>query len=142
MDADHSDAWMRRRFGLAAGGFAALLLGTLPAGSAGRRRRCRNLDRRCNLRRQRRCCSALACGAVAGLSGKHCCKKWVEPCSEEPECCGQLRCIGGMRSVRPEGPVRPVCDVHLNRLRDRRVSPGLVELAHFRHERRTVSREP
>lgn len=118
MDADRFDAWTRRRFGLAVGSSATLLLvpATIDDAAAGRKRRrkrCRKLGRRCNPGGRRKCCGKLACGDVAELTGKHCCKRRFASCAEDSDCCGDLGCVGG--KVRVAGPAPPpgeqFCDI-------------------------------
>lgn len=95
MDGSNFDAWTRRRFGLAAGGFAGSLLGVVhlsKADAGKRKRRCKRLDQGCKPQgKKRKCCTGkgLQCQPES-LSGRNrCCRKGGEPCSTETasQCC-------------------------------------------------------
>jgi hypothetical protein len=102
MDDIRFDAWTRRRFGLALGGGAAMLLGLSARDhSAAKKRKkpCRRLKQGCQPgNRNKRCCKKLACGEIAGLGGHHCCRPLRGLCEAKSDCCGDLDCftIGGL----------------------------------------------
>ncbi|MFN8679116.1 MAG: hypothetical protein U0Z70_22230 [Thermomicrobiales bacterium] len=122
MDDTQFDTWTRRRFGLAAGGAAATMLGLLGAvglneedaeaarrnrrnknrknkGRKNRRRdRCRKLGQTCDdSRRRQQCCNATQlCAQVPNLgSGNFCCRQLAQNCSIDDDCCGRNRCRSG-----------------------------------------------
>lgn len=107
MDGSHFDAWTRRRFGAAAVGVAAGLLGLGARDDAEARRKkkkkrrkkrtldCEGLRTRCNPHNTRElCCGGLACGVVAGLEGHRCCRLRYSDCLSNDDCCNNLRCVG------------------------------------------------
>jgi hypothetical protein len=111
VDGTQFDAWTRRRFGLAAGGAAASVLGLLSLAEteAKRRRRrknrkkknkkqCRKLGQTCDqTRKNQKCCNQnQLCAQVQGLgSGNFCCKQRNSGCSVNTDCCGNDRCTNG-----------------------------------------------
>jgi hypothetical protein len=100
MDGPEFDAWTRRRFGLAAGGSLATLVGLATADARQKRKkRCRKFRRACKPGGKRKCCGDLKCRAT-GFAGEFpptCCKTDGKPCAEQRDCCQGL-CCGG-----PEG---------------------------------------
>jgi hypothetical protein len=98
MEGPRFDAWTRRRFGLAAGGFVAATLGVAEMGTAGAKRtkkkRCRKLGKRCRPGRKPRCCGSLRCGRSAGVeeNPRFCCKTEGKPCQEDVDCCDGTGC--------------------------------------------------
>ena len=120
MDDVQFDTWTRRRFGLAAGGAAASVLGLLGAiglsedeaeaarknnknknrknNKRKRKPKCRKLGDTCNDdRRNQQCCSSTQlCAQVQDLgSGNFCCKQLGANCSQNTDCCGKNRCRNG-----------------------------------------------
>ena len=114
VDADRFDAWTRRRFGAAAAGAFAGLLGlSAPTSTLARnekrrkdrKRPCEKLGTRCNPKNDKQlCCGALYCQNVPELGGNRCCKSLLLPCSRNADCCGNLVCAGdgAARSCRTE----------------------------------------
>ena len=113
MDGSRFDTWTRRRFGLAAGGFAATLLGLVRLDEAESKnskpkhnkpkkaKKCKKLGTGCNPGNQT-CCSvnnvSVSCAPVAGLGGNRCCYTTTgTTCTSDDQCCGSNRCTG------PEG---------------------------------------
>jgi hypothetical protein len=88
------DLWTRRRFGLAASGFAALLLGVAPRPDAdakkGKKKRCMKVGNACRKsNKAKRCCRGLACDVTPGGPGRSCCHRQRRTlCNNEFECCG------------------------------------------------------
>ena len=75
MDGPEFDAWTRRRFGLAAGGALAALVGL--ATTDAKKKRCKKLGARCRRNGKRKCCGQLKCDAT-GFAGQRptvCCRK-------------------------------------------------------------------
>jgi hypothetical protein len=116
MDGLQFDAWTRRRFGMAAGGGIAALLGLLERHETDakknkkkrkrrkkkRKKRCRNLGGICTSGGKRKCCGELLCDRESSSdpARKVCCKTEGAACSKLPpnqECCDGLDCCG------PEG---------------------------------------
>jgi hypothetical protein len=99
MDHTRFDAWTRRRFGLAAGGLAAMVLGLAgieDAQTKKKRKRCRKLGRKCKPGGKRKCCGKLNCDAT-GFGGelpRVCCKTKGKPCGDERDCCDGNGCCG------------------------------------------------
>ena len=115
MDGERFDAWTRRRFGLAAGGAAASLLGLLGMEDAEAKKKhknknkkknkkkdkCKNLGQSCDqTQKNKKCCkSSQLCAQVQGLgSGNFCCKQRGSNCSVNTDCCGNDKCSGGVCS--------------------------------------------
>ena len=114
MDGERFDAWTRRRFGLAAGGAAASLLGLLGMEDAEakkkhknkkknkkKKNKCKNLGQSCDqTQKNKKCCkSSQLCAQVQGLgSGNFCCKQRGSNCSVNTDCCGNDKCSGGVCS--------------------------------------------
>jgi hypothetical protein len=109
MEDDRFDAWTRRRFGLAAGGFAASVLGLAGIEDAQtkkkRKKRCRKLGASCKSGGKRRCCGKLKCDRIHfDPSPKtRCCRKKDQPCGDSDDCCSGLCCStsGQCSSVCP-----------------------------------------
>lgn len=104
MDTTRFDALTRRRFGLAAGGSSAMLLGLLSGRSvdAGknrrkRKKRCKNLGDTCQQGGKRKCCGELRCDhhGVNSLNQTFCCKKLGRPCTDPNDCCSPATCNAG-----------------------------------------------
>lgn len=100
MDETRFDAWTRRRFGLAAGGIAALpgLFGPGIAhagkGKKQRKKRCKKLGAGCKPGGKRRCCGSLKCDRIHfDPSPKtRCCRRKDQPCAGHDDCCAGLCC--------------------------------------------------
>ena len=104
MDGSRFDAWTRRRFGVAAGGFAASLFSIVtcqePAASKKKKRkrrkkrkeRCLSLRVACTPEGTDPCCDGLPCDEVLGTPGFFCCKPPQSRCSVNQECCGNRVC--------------------------------------------------
>lgn len=98
MDDARFDAWTRRRFGLAAGGVAATVLGLAGIGEAQtkkkRKKRCKTLGAGCMPGGKRRCCGSLRCDRISfsASSKTRCCRKRDQPCADSDECCAGLCC--------------------------------------------------
>jgi hypothetical protein len=99
MDGSQFDAWTRRRFGVAAGGLTAALLGFLSLDEAeaknkGRRRRrrrrknkeCKVLGSGCNPTGKKKCCEGLSCEPPT-TGGNRCCLVDAQPCANADDCC-------------------------------------------------------
>ena len=91
MDDTRFDAWTRRRFGLAAGGVLAPLLGLARTEQAVARKRCRKLGKPCVIG-GRRCCKGRTCGGPP--PDRFCCKQGGESCKKPRHCCN-LTCFRG-----------------------------------------------
>lgn len=98
MDGSRFDAWTRRRFGLAAGGAVGSLLAIVGEGSDDvaakkkKKKRCLNLGQRCRQGGKRKCCAkkGLSCQIFEeGSGGRRCCRKGLESCTEDSDCCSQ-----------------------------------------------------
>jgi hypothetical protein len=93
MDGSRFDAWTRRRFGLVAGGLAAMLVGAIgpqvaKAKKKGKGKRCKRLSAGCNPNGNLKCCGNLKCRPVPALGGNHCCRAVLgTPCVAPTECC-------------------------------------------------------
>lgn len=100
MDGSRFDAWTRRKFGLVVGGGLAAALGAT-ADVAGKKKRCKKFDTRCNPDSKRKCCTGLACQESAS-GGNRCCKKLGTKCTDGSECCGNGICddVEGLSGVR------------------------------------------
>ncbi len=104
MDASRFDAWTRRRFGTAAAGIVAGVLGLAADGELHarkkkrrkqRKRKCEKLGTRCNPNNDKQlCCSGLFCQKTPELDGNRCCKPMHAPCSRDADCCRNLACRG------------------------------------------------
>jgi hypothetical protein len=100
MDEARFDAWTRRRFGLAAGGFAASLLSLAETEDAqtkkNRKKRCKKLGQTCKAKTKtkgRKCCGDLSCDVTDPSNAKtRCCRKLDEPCTDHEDCCGASCC--------------------------------------------------
>ncbi|MCA9878281.1 MAG: hypothetical protein KC442_10885 [Thermomicrobiales bacterium] len=124
MDETRFDAWTRRRFGLAAGGAAASVLGLLGAiglsdpdaearkkhnknknrknNKRKRKPKCRKLGDACdNNRRNQQCCNDnQLCAQVSEFgSGDYCCKQNGYGCQSSSDCCGKNRCRNGLCQI-------------------------------------------
>lgn len=99
------DVWTRRRFGGAAAGVIASLLGVSDAWPAfarkkkkrgkTRKRHCERLGTPCNPNNDKQlCCGPFFCLSVPELGGHRCCKTLHLPCAGNAECCGNLVCTG------------------------------------------------
>ena len=95
MDGSRFDAWTRRRFGLAAGGLAGLLLGGGLTDVEARRRRCRkDVGDPCKPgSRRRKCCKrnqGLQCRSDPPIDFR-CCRKGGSDCTTATasECCSR-----------------------------------------------------
>lgn len=107
MDGERFDAWTRRRFGLAAGGAVASLLGLIGLEDAEAKKKkkkkkkkkdCRKLGQTCDqTQKNKKCCKQdQLCAQVQGLgSGTFCCKQRGAGCSENSDCCGNDKCQNG-----------------------------------------------
>ncbi|MCC7021923.1 MAG: hypothetical protein IT338_03805 [Thermomicrobiales bacterium] len=100
MDGSRFDAWTRRRFGLAAGGLAASLLGLAgfeETEAKRKKKRCKKLNKPCKPKgKKKRCCKKLSCSAPFGAPDNHCCRAGANvPCTTATagECCTR-RCNG------------------------------------------------
>jgi hypothetical protein len=104
MDGSQFDAWTRRRFGLAAGGLTAALLGIglIEDASAKKKRRrkkkkrCKKLGDTCKQGGKRKCCKGTRCDLVGNDSilQTFCCHD-EGPCSETADCCQGHVCDNG-----------------------------------------------
>ena len=98
MDGSRFDVWTRRRFGAAAGGLAASLLGLahLDAVQAKKhhKKRCVKLLKSCNPG-GRKCCHGNRCESLdLGSEGSFfCCKPADKPCQTNSECCPEFACV-------------------------------------------------
>lgn len=93
-DGPEFDAWTRRRFGLAAGGALAALVGL--ATTDAKTKRCKKLGARCKRNGKRTCCGQLRCDAT-GFAGQRptvCCRRQGKLCGDERDCCDGLGCCG------------------------------------------------
>ncbi len=104
MDGSRFDAWTRRKFGLAAGGAVASLIGlaALPEAEAKKnknknKKQCRKLGQTCDInKKNQRCCkSGQDCAQVQGISGNVCCKQQNANCQHNTDCCGTRKCTNG-----------------------------------------------
>ena len=103
MDGSRFDAWTRRRFGLVAGGFAAVLAGLIPGGEdvaarkKRRKKRCKKLGQRCTQGGKKKCCRK-PCARPFGLTQEdRCCKGGGESCTPGPDsaCCTGICGVSG-----------------------------------------------
>ena len=109
MDGSRFDNWTRRRFGLAAGGFAASLLGLARLEEAEAKnnkpkkdkkpkkaKKCKKLGTGCNpTAKFKKCCGPGVCQSVDSVGGNRCCQTLSgSVCSSDSECCGNMRCVG------------------------------------------------
>ena len=105
MDGVRFDAWTRRRFGLAASGLVASVVGLAAVGgAAAETRRCvKKPGIPCG--REQRCCrdANLACGRIRGRDGKNCCRPAQGDCRDAGDCCDRLGC--GSNGVSGVGDV-------------------------------------
>jgi hypothetical protein len=98
MNESRFDAWTRRRFGLAASGFAATALGLVGSENAAtkkkRKKRCKKLGAGCKPGGKRRCCKNLRCDRIAFEPSprKRCCRRIDQPCADNHDCCANLCC--------------------------------------------------
>jgi hypothetical protein len=99
VDSSRFDIWTRRRFGIAAGGLAAVIAGLVAANDVDakrknkskkkrrRRKRCRKLLRSCTPG-GKPCCRENACEPIDFENGGFlCCKPFGKSCSDGEECC-------------------------------------------------------
>jgi hypothetical protein len=98
MDGTRFDRWTRRRFGAAAGGFAAFLLGPDArrdiAAKKGKKTRCRSLLQTCSpTKKENHCCSGLNCDPIHDFTGLRCCYGRQHPCNDGGVCCGNTVCL-------------------------------------------------
>lgn len=114
MDGSRFDAWTRRRFGLAASGITASLLGLASVAESEakkknnknknknkkkKKKKCRKLGQTCDInQKNQKCCSNNQdCAQVQGLgSSNFCCKSHNTSCSVNTDCCGNRKCNGGL----------------------------------------------
>ena len=99
MEGSRFDAWTRRRFGLAAGGLVASLLGSrtgdeTEAKKQRRKPRCKTLGRLCTPSGTRKCCGDLRCRTTTlnAVVDTFCCQTEGNPCEQHSHCCGDLCC--------------------------------------------------
>ena len=98
MDDTRFDAWTRRRFGLAAGGLAATVLGLAGIEDAQtrkkRKKRCKRLGASCKSGGKRTCCGTLRCDRISFEPSPktRCCRKKDQPCVDNHDCCAGLCC--------------------------------------------------
>jgi hypothetical protein len=88
------DAWTRRRFGIAAGGLSASLLGLAAIDDTeakkGKKKKCKKLGAGCKTSgKKKRCCKAFSCEPNAA-GAQHCCKDDAKPCTLSSDCCSTL----------------------------------------------------
>ncbi len=101
MDGLRFDAWTRRRFGLAAGGAVATLLGLLGSGTddaKAKKKRCRKLGKLCTQGGKKKCCGNRFCARpFTFTAADRCCKGGGEPCTgdEDPTCCTGVCTLAG-----------------------------------------------
>jgi hypothetical protein len=99
MDGSQFDVWTRRRFGAAAGGLAAALLGLAQLDDAQakkhHKKRCKKLFESCTPG-GRKCCQGNLCESLdAGSKGSFlCCKAKGKPC-QTGQCCPEFDCLEG-----------------------------------------------
>jgi hypothetical protein len=97
MDDTRFDAWTRRRFGLAAGGLAATVLGLAGIEDAQtrkkRKKRCKRLGASCKSGGKRTCCGTLRCDRISFEPSPEtrCCRKKDQPCAGNHDCCAGPR---------------------------------------------------
>jgi hypothetical protein len=103
MDGSRFDAWTRRKFGLAAGGAVAALVGmtglTDTEAKKKKKKKCRKLGQTCDINtKNQKCCKKNEdCAQVQGLgSSNFCCKPHNANCSVNTDCCGNRKCSGGI----------------------------------------------
>jgi hypothetical protein len=99
------DSWTRRRFGLAAGGIAAVLASlALPDQAPAKRKRCKKSEKRCGRKCVKgSCCPGKPCGGDdfcrcgRTIGGKTICFQPIvalcEQCNGDADCNSPLRCI-------------------------------------------------
>jgi hypothetical protein len=93
MDDSRFDVWTRRRFGLAAGGLAAILLGDEAVAKKKRKKRCRKKGANCG--GKRKCCRRLRCAETGevGIPVRRCCTDDpTATCRSDADCCLPLAC--------------------------------------------------
>jgi hypothetical protein len=108
VDGSRFDAWTRRKFGLAASGMAASLLGLASIAEIDakkknkkknkKKKKCRKLGQTCDINnKNQKCCNANQdCAQVQGMgSSNFCCKSHNAGCSVNTDCCGNRKCNGG-----------------------------------------------
>ena len=100
MDDSRFDTWTRRKFGLATGGAAAVLLGLTGSQEAGakKKKKCKKLGQSCDAsNKNKKCCnSKQLCAQVNHLGGGNfCCKERGSSCSFNEDCCGSDKCNNG-----------------------------------------------
>jgi hypothetical protein len=96
MDGSQFDAWTRRRFGLAAGGLSAALLGVVGLDGTEakkkhkhkKKKKCKKLGVGCNpTGKKKRCCKNLLCEPALMIGGNRCCLTDGLPCTNLEDCC-------------------------------------------------------
>jgi Chaperone of endosialidase len=98
MDDTRFDAWTRRRFGFAAGGLAAAVLGLAGSEDAQtkkkNKKRCKKLGAGCKPGGKRKCCGTLRCDQISFEPSPktRCCRKEGDPCGDHLHCCDNLCC--------------------------------------------------
>jgi hypothetical protein len=98
VDETRCDGWTRRRFGAAAGGLAAALLGLARLdrvqAKKPHKKRCVKLRKSCHPD-GRKCCHGALCESFdAGSTGSFlCCKPENTPCKHDSECCPGFGCV-------------------------------------------------
>jgi hypothetical protein len=125
LDGLRFDGWTRRRFGVAAGGALAALIGAGGSRHAGadkkgkqRKKRCLKLGAPCRPGGKRKCCHRRACEQVAMEDDPqtYCCKDNAAKCGRDEDCCGFSEC----------DPVEKIC-VGLFSDRNRKANFGSVD---------------
>lgn len=113
MDGARFDSWTRRRFGVAAGGAAASLVGLVGRLQTDAKKdnknnknkdkkKCRKLGQSCNQsNKNKKCCNnKQLCAQISGQgSGTFCCKQRNDSCSDNADCCGNNKCSSGKCST-------------------------------------------
>ena len=134
MDDTRFDAWTRRRFGLAAGGLAATVLGLAGIEDAQtrkkRKKRCKRLGASCKSGGKRTCCGTLRCDRISFEPSPktRCCRKKNQPCVDNHDCCAGLCC-------QLSGTCGPAC---LISDRNRKTNFGSVDPADMLHRVRSL----
>jgi hypothetical protein len=111
MDGSQFDVWTRRRFGLAAGGLSASLVGFIGLDSAEakkkhkkkKKKKCKKLGETCTPDGTA-CCDCLACGASSGSAGDVCCQPGGAACTlaAQNDCCSG-QCVGDFCFCKSNG---------------------------------------
>ena len=90
MDGLRFDLWTRRRFGLAAGGLAALLVFPIDGAAKKKKKkkkRCLNIGADCVAGSKKRCCKNLRCDFAGGSQTTTFCCKTAGECRFGFDCC-------------------------------------------------------